>query len=135
MANRIQREIEDILSRLEGFPPKRPWRSRLRDVVRRIWRGLRSLPATLPRPHISLGQVMLVGGVLIIVAYVADFEGSLYRGLLAAGLVLFFLAFLLSLRRRASVPEKHWRGQPMELHSGGVGDRLRSWWERWRSRR
>jgi len=78
---------------------------------------------------------MLLGGALIVIAYVFNVGDSFTnRLLIGIGLGLFFLAFLLSLRRSGRVPEKRWRGQPMELQPS-MGDRLRSWWERWRSRR
>lgn len=129
MANRIQREIEDILSRLERFPPKRTLRSRLRDAAKGLLRGPQSLLASLPRPRLSVGQLMLLALAIIIVAWVFDLGPIIF-----AGLALLLLAFILSLRRRTRPTEKLWRGQPMDLEPS-AGDRLRSWWERWRSRR
>lgn len=135
MADRLQREIDEIVSRMEGFPPKRRFWSRLRDAAKGFLSRLKSFVAALPRPRLSLGQLMLLGGALIIVAYVFGIGSpSVNRLLIGAGLALFFLAFILSLRRTARAPEKRWRGEPMELQAS-VGHRLRSWWERWRSRR
>ena len=135
MSDRIQREIEDILSTLEGFPPKRSLWWRLRNRVTVAAQSVRSSFQSLPWPRISLGQIMLVGVALIIITYLVDPSNSLvYRSIIGAGVGLFILAFALSLRRTSRPPDRHWRGQPMDLHGTSSG-RLRSWWERWRSRR
>jgi len=135
MPSRIEREIEEILSRLQGFPPKRPLRSRLRDVLLRAFRTLSQGVTSLPRPRLSLGQLMLLGGALLLIAYIGLGSSSLSRILMVTGLAVFFFAFALSLRRQTRAIDKRWRGQPMELSGTRLGDRLRSWWERWRSRR
>jgi VIT1/CCC1 family predicted Fe2+/Mn2+ transporter len=136
MAERLQREIDEILSHLEGFPPKRSLRSRLRAIPTSFWRGLTGLVANLPRPRFSVGQVLLLAGAIIVVAYVFDIGGgNITRMIIGAGLALFILAFVLSLRRQSRLPVKRWRGEIMELEEHGVGTRIRSWWERWRSHR
>lgn len=136
MPNKIQREIDEILSGLEGFPPKRSVRSRLGAAVTSFWRGLRGLGGGLPRPRFSAGQLLLLAGAIIVIAYVLDIgSGDVNRLIIGAGLGLFILAFVLSLRRQSRPPEKLWRGEPLELHGPSVGTRFRSWWGRWRSRR
>jgi hypothetical protein len=59
---------------------------------------------------------------------------SLVRFVIIGGIVTFLGAFIMSLRRHSSsrLPEKRWRGEPMDLNSGGDSP---SWWRRWRSRR
>lgn len=135
MPNRLEREIEEILSRLQDFPPKRSFKARIRLAVLRAFRAVWEGVTTLPRPRISLGQLMLLGGALLLIAYIGLGSGSLSRILMAAGLAIFFFAFVLSLRRQSRITDKRWRGQPMELSGPRLGDRLRGWWERWRSRR
>jgi VIT1/CCC1 family predicted Fe2+/Mn2+ transporter len=136
MADKLQREVDEILSQLEGFPPKRSLRSRLRAAPTSFWRGLTGLVASLPRPHVSVGQVLLLGAALIIIAWVFNPGGpNVTRMVIGAGLAIFILAFVFSLRRQSRTTEKRWRGEPMELGEPGVSTRIRSWWERWRSRR
>ncbi len=137
MADRIQREIEEILSRIERMPPKRPRPSRLRQAIRSLWHRLGGAVLALPRPRIAPGPLLLLGGGLLVAGYIFEVGSSdVNRWLIIAGLVLLLLTFLLSWRRgtRARVAEKRWRGQPLELDQGR-GERLRSWWERWRSHR
>ncbi len=74
---------------------------------------------------------------LIVIAYVFGGSlggGSVVRLFVIAAILLFIGAFIFSLRRQSAsrMPEKRWRGQPMDLdEAGGPG----SWWNRWRSRR
>jgi hypothetical protein len=84
-----------------------------------------------------VGQVLLLGIALIVIAYVfGDSLGgaSLVRLFIIGAIVLFIGAFVFSLRRQSAsrLPERRWRGQPMDLDEArGPG----SWWDRWRSRR
>lgn len=136
MTDRLQREIDEILARLDSITPRRSlwWRlrRRLSGMVTGLGRGLQGLRL----PRISLGQVLLLGIALIVVAYLLNPGGaSVTRMVIVAGIVIFLGAFILSLRRQSRPPEKRWRGQPMELDDPGVGGRFRSWWERRRGRR
>ncbi|MBI1885475.1 MAG: hypothetical protein HYS09_04060 [Chloroflexi bacterium] len=136
MADKLQREIEELLDQLEDFPPRRsPW-AWLRSTLSRVFAGLRRGFSTPRLPRLSIGHLLLASVVLIIVAYVFSPGGdSGGRILIGAALLIFVVAFVLSLRRQGRIPEKRWRGQPMEVDSSGMGSRLRSWWERWRGRR
>jgi hypothetical protein len=137
MSNKLERDIEEILAKVDRFPPKRSlWsrvRSRLMGALESVGRPL----AALPRPRVSVGQILLLGIALIIIAYVfGDSLGgtSIVRGVVIAAIVLFIGAFIFSLRRQSAsrIPEKRWRGQTMDLDEArGRG----SWWSRWRSRR
>lgn len=135
MSQRLEREINEILARLDSFPPRRSlwWRLRRRvgSVPARIVGGVRQIRL----PRIALGQLLLIGIALIVIAYLLNPGGaSVTRGIIVAGIVLFLTAFILSLRRQSAPPEKRWRGQPMELdHPHAIG-RFRSWWGRRRGR-
>ena len=139
MSDRIQREVEDLLAKLDELPSRRPLRLRIRDGVSRAVRTLGGFFSGLRLPRISLGQILLLGIALIVIAYVANpGSASVTRIFIVVGVVLFLAAFILSLRRSAyggRPPEKRWRGVPMEMGGTGTGDRLRSWWDRWRTRR
>ena len=108
-------------------------RRRLAGVLDSVGRAFGGLP----RPRVSVGQVLLVGIALIVIAYVfgdSIGDASLVRLFVIGAVVLFIGAFIFSLRRQSTLrmPEKRWRGQPMDLdEAGGRG----SWWDRWRSRR
>ena len=135
MSNRMQQEIEEILAKYKKFPLREPFWRRLR---RRLSRWLSSVNqwSASHLPRITVGRVMLVGVAMIVVAYFAGFGGdSVGRSIIIAGLILFVGAFIFSLRRRGTpYVEKRWRGQTVDYEGPGVGERLRSWWGRWRSR-
>ncbi len=135
MPNRLQQEIEEILGKDAKFPLREPlWRRIRRALSQRT----RRLASRLPR--ITVGKVMAAGVVLILLALFAPSlfnldSDAITRAVILAGLALFIGAFVLSLRRRSPHVERRWRGQPIDLRQPGVGSQLRSWWDRWRSRR
>jgi VIT1/CCC1 family predicted Fe2+/Mn2+ transporter len=136
MSSKLERDIEEVLAKIDRFPPKRSlWsrvRRRLGDALDRVGGAVGGLP----RPRVRVGQVLLFGIALIVIAYVFgdSLGGSLVRLVVIAAIVLFIGAFIFSLRRQSAsrLPEKRWRGQPMDMDQPhGTG----SWWKRWRSRR
>jgi hypothetical protein len=133
MSDRMQQEIEEILGKYKRFPLREPFWRRIR---RRLSRWLRSVGrwSASHLPRITVGRVMLVGVVMIIAAWFGVGGKSTTQMVLAAGLILFVAAFIFSLRRRPRYVEKRWRGQTVQIDEPGVGQRLRSWWGRWRSR-
>ncbi len=134
MSDRLQQEIEEILGKYKKFPLREPLWRRIR---RRLSRWLSSVSqwSASHLPRITVGRVMLVGVAMIIVAWFGVGGKSTTQMVLVAGLILFVAAFIFSLRRRPPHVEKRWRGQPVKIDEPGVGERLRSWWGRWRSRR
>jgi len=139
MTDRLQKEIEELLSRLDTFPPRRSPVARARDAIGRPLREAASWLRGLRLPHVSPGHILLLAIAIMVVGYVAQPGGdSVTRYVIVGGIVLFIAAFVLSLRRSADggrPPEKRWRGEPMELGGPRTGGRRRSWWGRWRSRR
>ena len=130
MSSKLERDIEEVLARIDRFPPRRSLPSRIR-------RRLASVTVGLPRPRVSVGQVLLLGIALIVIAYVfGDSLGgaSLVRLFIITAVLLFIGAFIFSLRHQSvsRIPEKRWRGQPMDLSQQGGSD---PWWKRWRFRR
>jgi len=134
--DRIQREIEDILNRLEAFVPEETVASRMRRRSSEAAAGFgRAVMAWLAR--ISLGQVMLTALALVVVAFFAMRVHPLFaRWVLIAGFILFFTSFALSFFHRGptSKVERRWRGHVLDLNEPSLGERLRAWWRR-RSRR
>jgi hypothetical protein len=136
MSSKLERDIEEVLAKIDRFPPKRSLWSRVRRRFGDVFDGIGRAVAGLPRPRLSVGQVLLLGIALIIIAYVFgdSLGGSVVRLVVIGAIVLFIGAFIFSLRRQSAsrLPEKRWRGQPMDLDQPHGPD---SWWKRWRSRR
>jgi hypothetical protein len=78
---------------------------------------------------------MLLGVVLVLAAYFSWGGSSVTQSVIIAALIVFALAFIVSLRRRSPHIEQRWRGQPLDLQESAVTTRLRAWWGRWRGRR
>ncbi len=135
MSSKLERDIEEVLAQIEQFPPKRPLRSRIRRRIADVFGGIGRALASIPRPRMSAGQLLLLGIAVIVIAYLfgdSIASRSIVRLLIVGGIVIFLGAFIFSLRRQSSsrLPEKTWRGQPMDLNQPGE-----PWWKRWRSRR
>lgn len=135
--DKIKREIEDLLNRLDTFLPEESVKSRVR---RRSSGTASSFFHALIEPleHISLRQVMLTALLLIVVGFIA---GKAYpefgRWVLIGGVILLITSFALSFVGRSGAPavEKRWRGQPMMLQPPSFGDRLRAWFRAKRRQR
>ena len=127
MADRIEREIEDILKKIDGLPAK----GQKPRQVRRVSRGPVSnaqgwFSRTLAR--VSLNQVMAWSLVIIIAAFflrALPFASWLMIG----ALIVLATAFILSLRGGGGGgnrgPEKRWRGEVLDLRGPSLGDRIK----------
>jgi hypothetical protein len=130
MPDRIEREIEEILRKIDDFVPDT---SRGRRPQRRPAR-----PAPTPNPPgwfsrrlaaISLTQVMWWSLFVVIVSFFARAVPGAEWVMIGA-LIVFATAFFLSLGRggrRAAGQEKVWRGQPLDLSGPGWPDRIKAW--------
>lgn len=135
MSGKLERDIEEVMAKIERFPPRRPLTSRIRRRLAGAIDGTGRALSGLPRPRVGVGQVLLLGIAIIVIAYVfRDALGSVVGIIFIGGILLFIGAFIVSLRRQSAsrLPEKRWRGQPMDLDQPRESD---SWWNRWRSRR
>lgn len=130
MPDRLQQEIEELLAKLDTFPPRRPLTARLADAISSPFRAARRVAGGVRLPRLNAGHVLLIAIALIVVAYLGLPGGGLSRWVIALAIVTFIAAFIMSLRRQSRPPEKYWRDRPMDLRSPSVGDRLRSWWRR-----
>ncbi len=130
MPDRIQREVEELLARLDTLPPRRPFWTRVRDGFSRGFQMIGGLKL----PSLSAGHVLLIAIAVIVSAWVLLPNSSdLARWVIAGGVVAFIAAFLFSLRRQSKPPEKYWRDRPLDLRRSST-PRGRSWWDRWRGR-
>lgn len=127
MADRYQREIEEILEQAgESAPPvsPAPKRSGLRRI---IWAHIKQSLAGKPLSF-SPGRAMLAAVLLLLAALVLNSVGVGPVALVAlAGLILFIVAYGMFFIRPPKA-QKRWRGQVIEEESGG------SFWDRFRGR-
>lgn len=134
--DKIRREIEDILSRLDAFVPEESVAGRMRrrssDSAAAFGRAIIA-----PLARISLRQVMLTALALVVLGFLAMRVHPLFgRWVLVGGVILFLTSFALSFfSRGAARTERRWRGQPLELDEPSLGDRLRAWLQAKRRRR
>jgi len=142
MADKFEREIDEILSKLDKFPKQSPLQ-RLQNRIGRLVSGMqRGLALRLAR--LSVSQIMLAGIGLILFAYFfrSALPGVWYY-LVVLGLILFFTSFVLSFFGFSSGSsgrgrQVYWRGQPAQNYYGvepTVFTRVRDWWRRRQSRR
>lgn len=125
MADRIEREIEEILKKLDSFVPDRSKPQRIRRPA-----GPSKLQRWLAR--VSLRKVMMWSLFAVLVAFVVSRSVPGAYWLLIGALIVFVTAFLLSTRtgnKGTAGPEKRWRGQPLDLSEPGWPDRVKAWWK------
>jgi hypothetical protein len=128
--DKVQREIEELLNRLDEFVPEKgaPRKERKTSyVASNVGDGLLAQIG-----NISLKHVMLAAFALVIIAFLTmPVAPVLGRWVAIAGLILFATAFVLSFFNRPSAPkgERRWRGEVMDLESPSLGERLRAWFD------
>jgi hypothetical protein len=126
--DKIEREIEDILSRLDEFVPEETVAGRVRRRSS-VAAGAFGRAVIGPLARISLRQVMLTALVLVVIGFLGmRLQPVFGRWVLIGGVILFLTSFALSFFSRGPAKmEKRWRGQPLELDEPSLGDRLRAW--------
>jgi hypothetical protein len=136
--DKVQREIEELLDRLDNFVPEERLASKIRKK-RRAETG----PGFIERgwnrvSRISLGQAMLAGLAIILISWFFRAPlGSLASPLMVVGITLVIGAFILSVvngdSRRTIAggrPEKRWRGQVIDYSEPSTASRIRDWFRR-----
>ena len=130
MPDNLEREVEEILRKLDKFVPEEgPLTRSRRRFGQAVSDSIHAMAVRLSR--IALGQLMLAALALVLVAFF--FRGAspaLARWLIIGGLVLFLTAFVLSLLGGRSRYERRWRGQLIDLSEPSLGKRLRNWLQR-----
>jgi hypothetical protein len=130
VSDKIEREVEEILRKLDKFVPEE---GRLARARRRLGQATSDLLHTLlvRLSRVSLGQVMLASLILVVVAFLfRSASPDLARWAIIGGLILFFFAFVLSLLGGRSRYERRWRGQVIDLSEPSLSSRLRNWLQR-----
>jgi hypothetical protein len=134
MTDRLRQEIDEILSKYEKFPIREPLPRRFRRKTRELTGAVGRMLAA-PLRYVTAGRLMLLGVILILAAYFSWGGGSITQSVIIAALLVFALAFIVSLRRRSPHIEQRWRGRTLDLQEPAVTTRLRAWWGRWRGGR
>jgi hypothetical protein len=140
--DKLQREIEELLDRLDNFVPEERFTAKMRNRRRQ--------PTSRPQPpgwldrvqkrleRITLGQVLIAGLIILAVSFLFDGPlGGAARWLTILGLVMTVGAFVLSVIRggsnQAAVQgrvQRRWRGQIIEYGEPSRIDRVRGWFRR-----
>jgi hypothetical protein len=142
MPDKVQREIEELLDKLDNFVPEERFASKMR-ARKRQERAARSGPSPFEQftrrlTRVTLGHVMLAGIALFLVAIIFDGPlGDAGRWVTIAALALTAAAFVLSIINRGSgsrTPvmksrpgrvQKVWRGQVIEYDEPNTFSRIR----------
>jgi hypothetical protein len=147
MPDKVQREIEELLDKLDTFVPEERFASKMRDRKRqeRAQRNGPPLTERLSRrlSGVTVGHIMLAGIALFLIGAFADGPlGPAAFWVTIAGLALAGGAFVLSIVNRGSgsrTPimksrpgrtQKMWRGQVIEYGEPTTFDRLRGMFRR-----
>jgi hypothetical protein len=133
MNQRYEREIDELMHRLEGRMRREPLSRRLARRVRPYSRGFRSaFAAFLRRPPTE--QFMISAMILVVVSFAMNMFGlgkwAFYASILS--IVFFVLGIALSLVSRQSPGyQKRWRGRELDYHHGpSIWSQLRDWFKR-----
>jgi hypothetical protein len=146
--DKVQREIEELLGKLDNFVPEERFATKIRDRRRREKAQQRTGPTLgerIMRPFggITLGHLMLAGIACFVIAWLFDDAlGDAARWVSIAGLLLTVTAFVLSFKNKGSgsrTPlvrtgsgrvQKRWRGQIIEYGDPSTMNRVRDWFKR-----
>jgi hypothetical protein len=142
--DRLEREIEEILGKIEQFPDPetRARRARKRSVNRfttRIAGWQQNAARSLSR--VSVSQLMLASFLMILFAFF--FRGRMLPApvaswILLAGVILFistFAVMVFTRRSGGSTVQQKWRGRPVQYSTApSLSQRMGRWWAN-RSRR
>ena len=135
MNERYEREIDDLLHRLEGRMRREPFGRRMSRRLSPFTDGLRNaFAAFLRRPPTE--QLMISAMTLVLVSFVLNMFGlgrwAFYAGVLAIALFVLGIALSLVGRHSPGHYRKRWRGREIEYDAGGpsVWTHLRNWLRR-----
>ncbi len=134
-SNRLEREIEEILGKIEHFPTAETRQARVRKrVLRQIGAAISERQRALMRQlsRFSISQVMLVSFLLILGSlFFRRASPVMMSWVLYAGIVLFVSSFAIMMfsGQGAASTQQKWRGRPIRYQSGpALSQRLRHWW-------
>lgn len=137
--DRLEREIQEILDKIEQLPaPRRQRATGLRRALRRIGEGVSAWQRTVARElsRISLSQLVLLSFLLILGAFLIRGIGPIGTWIMIAGLVLLVTSLALIMLGSGGTRSRtqRWRGRTISYKRDGLAQRLRRWFSN-RSRR
>ncbi|MDP2936873.1 MAG: hypothetical protein Q8O86_10330 [Dehalococcoidia bacterium] len=116
---RYEEEIEEILEKLDGTLPSQPLRQRAQGKMQNLAGSLKQGLSNAFRA-VQPGHIMLLSLAIMLAAYLLPLPFNWQRSLGVLGLVLFLVAFLVSLLdKRRTRYEPRWRGRVIRYDSGG----------------
>ncbi len=135
--DRLEREINEILSNIEQFPDAAQRRKRTRqrafnDLLIQVSARQREFMRAIGGQ--SLSQLMLLSFLIILGSFFfRTLVPIAWPWLMYAGVVLFLATFTLMVfgggrNSMAGVPRQYWRGREVEFRSPTLSQRLRRWW-------
>jgi hypothetical protein len=138
--DRLEREINEILDKIERFPDPESRRARARNLFlrRAATRVADQQRALLKRlSGIAVSQVMLASFLLILGSFFfGRFLSPMKSWMLLAGVILFVTSFaIMVFTHSGSGQTEHWRGQNVTMRSESLATRLRRWFANRRARR
>lgn len=139
--DRLEREINEILEKIDRFPSPEERRARaakktFRNAGDSVSGGMHGVVREVS--HVSMSQVMLLAFLLILGSF---FFRSLlpfvWPWVMYAGLVLFITSFAIMAfgGGRGPVPSReprYWRGRQVSYDADSLSQRIRRWWGRQR---
>lgn len=137
MPNRYEREIEEILTRMEESEPNKGSGDKIRPFRRP--KPQRQRPQGLPAPHISLMELLflLAIALILIASGLAFYDGAaspLSAIIMGVGALLFLVALVAGWRDRfRPSPPPQWRRSALDDDNrphgpfGGLAGRVRIW--------
>ncbi len=138
--DRLEREINEILDKIERFPDPESRRARARKrLLRRIATAIANQQRAFAKrlSGVSVSQLMLVSFLIILGSFfLGRFLGPARSWMLLAGVILFVTSFgIMVFTRSGTTQTQHWRGQEVSLRSESLASRLRRWFANRRTRR
>ncbi len=136
MADKIERDVEEVLSKIEDFEWHRRQRrgpSRARRAWNDSWQRLADR-ASLRLARFSAGHLMLVGFLILVAGLVFRIRGP-GLWLMLGGVIIFFLGLAWSMRSGGSHPTHSARGgfwRDRYITYDGEPGGPRGWFRRWR---
>jgi hypothetical protein len=141
--DRVQREIEELLDKLDNFVPEERFVSKIKSRRRAEagpgWFERTFAPIRKRLSTITLGHVLLAGlAVMLLASFAPGLFGGYDRFFFFAGLIAAGVAFIASVighdaRRTVTGSrrvEKRWRGQVIDYSEPSAPSRIREWWRR-----
>ena len=137
--DRLEREIDEILNKIEQFPTqKRPATQPVRNSIRRLGNTFFSRQHAVIRElsRVSLSQLVLLSFLLILGAFMIRGIGPIGPWMMIAGVVMLVtsLALMLFGSSNSKSQSHQWRGRTIYYETDNLSQKIRRWFRFRRSR-